>query len=46
MLKTLGAYVKEYKRASIATPFFMILEVLMEMLIPYLLSSLIVNGVE
>ena len=46
MLKTLGAYVKEYKRASIATPFFMILEVLMEMLIPYLLSSLIDNGVE
>lgn len=46
MLKTLGAYVKEYKRASIATPFFMILEVLMEMLIPYLLSALIDNGVE
>ena len=46
MLKTIGAYVKEYKRASIATPFFMILEVLMEMLIPYLLSSLIDNGVE
>ena len=45
MLKTLGAYVKEYKRASIATPFFMILEVLMEMLIPYLLSALIDNGV-
>lgn len=46
MLKTLGAYVKEYKRASIATPFFMILEVLMEMLIPYLLSSLIDDGVQ
>ena len=46
MLKTLGAYVKEYKKASIATPLFMILEVLMEMLIPYLLSSLIDNGVE
>ena len=46
MLKTLGAYVKEYKRASIATPFFMILEVLMEMLIPYMLSTLIDNGVE
>lgn len=37
---------KEYKRASIATPFFMILEVLMEMLIPYMLSALIDNGVE
>ena len=46
MLRTLGAYVKEYKRASISTPFFMILEVLMEMLIPYLLSSLIDDGVQ
>ena len=32
MIKTLGAYVKEFKRASIATPCYMILEVLMEML--------------
>ena len=46
MLKTLGAYVKEYKRASVATPLYMILEVLMEMLIPYLLSSLIDDGVQ
>ena len=30
MLKTLGAQVKEYKKASIATPVFMILEVIME----------------
>ena len=27
MLKTLGAQVKEFKKASIATPIFMILEV-------------------
>lgn len=46
MLKTLGAYIKEYKKPSIATPFFMILEVIMEMLIPYLLSSLIDDGVQ
>ena len=26
MIKTLGAYVKEFKRASIATPCYMILE--------------------
>ena len=32
MIKTLGAYIKEFKRASIATPCYMILEVLMEML--------------
>ena len=30
MLKTLGAQVKEFKKASIATPLFMILEVIME----------------
>lgn len=46
MIKTLAAYIKEYKRSSIATPCFMILEVLMEMLIPYLLSSLIDDGVQ
>ena len=46
MLKTLGAYVKEFKKASIATPLFMILEVIMEMLIPYLLASLIDKGVD
>lgn len=46
MIKTLAAYIKEYKKPSIATPCFMILEVLMEMLIPYLLSSLIDDGVQ
>lgn len=46
MLKTLGAYIKEYKRPSIATPLFMILEVLMEMMIPYLFASLIDDGVQ
>ena len=30
MIRTLLKEVKEYKRASIATPLFMILEVLME----------------
>lgn len=46
MLKTLGAYVKEYKRASVITPVFMILEVIMETLIPLLMASIIDNGVE
>ena len=45
MIKTLGAYVKEFKRASIATPCYMILEVLMEMMIPYLMASIIDDGV-
>ena len=46
MLKTLGAQIKEFKKASIATPIFMLLEVFMETLIPYLMASIINNGVE
>jgi ATP-binding cassette subfamily B protein len=46
MIKTLAAQVKEYKAASIATPLFMILEVLMETLIPLLMASIIDDGVE
>ncbi len=45
MLKTVLREVKEYKRASIITPLFMILEVLMEMVIPYLMASIIDDGV-
>ncbi len=45
MLKTLLKEVKEYKRASVVTPLFMILEVLMEMVIPYLMASIIDKGV-
>jgi ATP-binding cassette subfamily B multidrug efflux pump len=46
MLKTLGAQIKEYKKDSIVTPIFMILEVIMEMVIPLLMASIIDNGVE
>lgn len=45
MIRTLLREVKEYKKASIATPLFMILEVLMEMMIPYLMASIIDDGV-
>ena len=45
MLKTLAAQIKEFKRDSILTPVFMILEVLMETLIPFLMASIIDNGV-
>ncbi len=45
MLKTLLKQVKEYKAASIATPLFMLLEVLMETLIPFLMASIIDEGV-
>ncbi len=46
MLKTLGAHIREYKRASILTPIFMILEVLFEMIIPFLMASIIDKGIE
>ncbi|WP_288175176.1 ABC transporter ATP-binding protein [Sporofaciens musculi] len=45
MIQTLLREVKEYKGASIATPLFMILEVLMEMMIPFLMASIIDDGV-
>ena len=45
MLKTLGAQIKEFKRDSILTPVFMIFEVLMETLIPFLMASIIDDGV-
>lgn len=45
MLKTLGAHIKEFKRDSFITPVFMILEVLMETIIPLLMASIIDNGV-
>lgn len=45
MLKTLGAQIKEYKKASIATPLFMIGEVIMEMIIPLLMASIIDQGI-
>lgn len=45
MLRTILKEVKEYRCASIATPCFMILEVLMETMIPFLMSSIIDDGV-
>ena len=45
MLKTLMKQIKEFKAASIATPFFMLLEVLMETVVPFLMASIIDDGV-
>ena len=45
MLKTLASQVKEYKKASIITPIFVTFEVIMELLIPLLMSTLIDNGI-
>ncbi len=46
MIKTLLKHVGEYKRDSILTPVFMILEVLVDIIIPLLMASIIDNGVE
>jgi len=46
MIKTLAAHIKEYKWASIATPIFMILEVVAETLIPLLMASIIDDGIQ
>ncbi len=46
MFKTLLAQVKEFKKASFLTPCFMILEVIMEMLMPLVMASIIDHGVE
>ena len=46
MLKTLASQVKEFKKDSILTPVFMILEVLFETMIPLLMASIIDKGVE
>ncbi len=46
MLKTLASYIKEFKKDSLMTPVYMILEVIMEMLIPLLMASIIDDGVE
>lgn len=45
MVRTLLRHVREYKVPSLVTPVFMILEVIMEMLVPFLMASIIDYGV-
>ena len=45
MIKKLASYIKEYKKASILTPVFVILEVVMEVIIPMLMSKIIDIGI-
>lgn len=45
MIKTLVKSIREFKRPTILTPVFMALEVFMEILIPFLLSKLIDDGI-
>ena len=45
MIKQLSKSIREYKLASVLTPFLVCLEVVMEVLIPYLMGKLIDNGI-
>ncbi|MDR0287252.1 MAG: ABC transporter ATP-binding protein/permease [Clostridiales bacterium] len=45
MIKKLAGRVREYKRDSILTPTFMVLEIFMEVLIPSLMANLIDKGI-
>lgn len=45
MLKTLGAQIKEFKAPSIITPLAMMVEVIMEMIIPLLTASIVDDGI-
>ena len=46
MLKTLLAQVKQYKKSSLLTPLFAALEVVMEVLIPFITAMIIDQGIE
>ncbi len=46
MIKKLAASVREYKLYSILAPFFVSLEVVMEVIIPYLMANLIDFGID
>ena len=45
MVKKLSKYVKEYKSSAILTPIFVIFEVIMEVLIPFLMAKIIDVGI-
>ncbi len=45
MIKTLSKHIKGYARDSIITPLFMILEVIMETVVPFVMSSMIDDGI-
>ena len=46
MIGTLLKQVKQYKKVSILTPIFTALEVVMEVLIPFITASIIDKGIE
>lgn len=46
MIKRLAGCIRQYKTLSILAPFFVTLEVIMEVFIPFLMSKLIDNGID
>ena len=46
MIQTLLAQVKQYKKASLLTPLYAALEVVMEVLIPFITAAIIDKGIE
>jgi len=46
MIKKLASCVREYKKAAILTPTYVSLEVILEVIIPFLMAYLIDNGIE
>lgn len=46
MIKKLAKSIREYKKTAILTPICMVMEVFMEIAIPYLLATLIDQGIE
>lgn len=46
MIKTLMGQIKQYKKVTIATPVFTMLEVIMEVIIPLITASIIDDGIQ
>ena len=45
MIKTLAAQIRQYKRSTLLTPLFTVLEVVMEVLIPFVTAAIIDKGI-
>lgn len=45
MIKTLAKSIREYKKQTVLTPIFVALEVIMEILIPFVMAKLVDNGI-
>ena len=46
MIKTLLKQIKEYKKDSILSPIYIAAEVILELLLPFIMASMIDDGVE